>query len=173
MIERPASDEHNPYYSKYIALVTESDLFALLDRQRDELRALAASLPAARETFSYAPGKWTVRQVIGHLTDVERVMGYRAFRISRGDETPLPGFDENAFVDKSPYAGLAAKTLAEEFALVRAANLACLRQFEPSRWLLKGTANNNPISVRAIGYIMAGHVRHHLNGLATNYDVRM
>src|SRR5512132_1180412 len=123
MIERPSADEHNPYYSKYIALVTEGDLLALLDRQAGEVRALAASLPAARETFSYAPGKWTVRQVIGHLTDVERVFGYRAFRISRGDETPLAGFDENVYADRSPSAAIPAKTLAEEFALVRAGNL--------------------------------------------------
>lgn len=173
MIERPSPDEHNPYYSKYIALVTEGDLLAVLERQAGEVRALAAALPPARETFSYAPGKWTVRQVIGHLTDAERVFGYRAFRISRGDETPLSGFDENVYVARSPYNGVAAATLTDEFAVVRAANVAFLRQLEPSRWLLKGTANNNPISVRALGYIMAGHVKHHQNGLAANYDVRM
>ncbi len=173
MIERPSADEHNPYYSKYLALVTEADLLAVLEHQAGEVRALAASLPAGRETFSYSPGKWTVRQVIGHLTDVERVLAYRALRISRGDQTPIAGFDENAYVERAPYAGVPAKVLADEFAMVRAANLAFFRQLDSSRWLLKGTANDNPISVRALAYIMAGHVRHHQNGLAANYDVRM
>lgn len=171
MIERPSPDEHNPYYSKYIALVTEGDLLGLLEKQAGEVRALSASLPAERETFSYAPGKWTVRQVIGHLTDAERVFGYRAFRISRGDETPLAGFDENVYVERAPSAGIAARTLAEEFALVRASNVAFLRQLDPKRFLMRGTANNNPISVRALAYIMAGHVRHHQNGLRENYGV--
>jgi hypothetical protein len=170
MIERPSDGEHNPYYSKYIALVTEDDVLALLERQAGEVRALATSLSPDRETYSYAPGKWSVRQVIGHMTDAERVFGYRAFRISRGDETPLSGFDENLFVERSPYAGVSAKPLAEEFGLVRAGNLAFLRQLEDSRWALTGTANNSPISVRALAYIMAGHVRHHLSGLRDRYS---
>lgn len=171
MIERPSEGEHNPYYSRYIALVTEDDLLLALERQATEIRQLAASLPADREGYRYAPGKWTVRQVIGHMTDAERVFGYRAFRISRGDETPLSGFDENVFVERSPYDGVPAKELAEEFALVRAANLAFFRQLDASRWPLKGTANNSPISVRALAYIMAGHVRHHQKGLRANYGI--
>lgn len=171
MIERPLEGEHNPYYSKYISLVTEDDVLLLLERQAGELQALASRLSGEEETHSYAPGKWNVRQVIGHLTDAERVFGYRAFRISRRDETPLSGFDENVFVERSPYAYVPAKRLAEEFALVRAGNLAFLRQLDPSHWALKGTANNNRISVRALAYIMAGHVRHHQNGLRDHYRV--
>jgi hypothetical protein len=171
MIERPAEGEHNPYYSKYISLVTEEDVLGVLDRQLETIRALAASLSPDRETYRYAKGKWSVRQVIGHLIDAERVFGYRAFRISRGDETPLSGFDENTYVERSPYEGVAATILAEEFAHVRGANLAMLRQLDAARFVLKGTANNNPISVRALVYIMAGHVRHHLNGLRQNYGV--
>jgi hypothetical protein len=171
MIERPMEGEHNPYYSKYISLVTEGDVLGLLERQPAELKTLAAGLSGDRETYRYAPGKWSVRQVIGHMTDAERVFGYRAFRISRGDATPLAGFDENLYVDRSPYDAVAAKQLAEEFAFVRAANVAFLRQLDASRWPLKGTANNNPISVRALAYIMGGHVRHHLNGLRDNYGI--
>jgi len=171
MIERPSEGEHNPYYSKYISLVTEDDLLALLERQAGEVRALASRLAPARETYSYATGKWSVRQVLGHLTDAERVFGYRAFRISRGDETPLSGFDENVYVQRSPYADVAAKQLVEEFALVRATNIALLRQLDASRWPLRGTANNSPISVRALAYIMAGHVKHHQKGLRDNYGV--
>ena len=171
MVERPSEGEHNPYYSKYIALVTEDDVLLALEQQSAEVRQLVARLPADRESYRYAPGKWSVRQVIGHMTDAERVFGYRAFRISRGDETPLSGFDENLFVERSPYDGVPAKQLAEEFALVRAGNLAFLRQLDALRWPLKGTANNSPISVRALAYIMAGHVRHHQKGLRDNYGV--
>lgn len=171
MIDRPSEAEHNPYYSKYIALVTDDDVLLALEKQSAEMRQLAARLPADRESYRYAPGKWSVRQVIGHMTDAERVFGYRAFRISRGDETPLSGFDENVFVERSPYDGVPAKELAEEFALVRAGNLAFFRQLDGARWPLKGTANNSPISVRALAYIMAGHVRHHQKGLRDNYGV--
>lgn len=171
MIDRPLDGEHNPYYSKYISLVTENDVLAVLERQSAEIRQLAARLTPEQENYRYAPGKWSVRQVIGHMTDAERVFGYRAFRISRGDATPLAGFDENAFVEHSPYAGVSAKELAEEFSLVRAGNVALFRQFDASRWPLKGTANNSPISVRALAYIMAGHVRHHFKGLRDNYGI--
>lgn len=171
MIERPAEGEHNPYYSKYIGLVTERDVLQLLEQQAIGLHELAARIPPERETYSYAPAKWTVRQVIGHLTDTERVFGYRAFRISRGDETPLAGFDENIYVERGPYDAVPARQLAEEFALVRGANLAFLRRLDPTRWPLKGSANNSPISVRALAYIMAGHVRHHQNGLRDHYGV--
>lgn len=169
MINRPSEGEHNPYYSKYIALVTEPDLLTVLDGQIAEVRQLASSLTPQQETFAYAAGKWTVRQVLGHLIDVERVFGYRAFRIGRGDETPLPGFDENTYVASSTYADVPAVEIAREFGLVREANLAMLRRLDVSRWTLTGTANNSPISVRALGFIMAGHVRHHQRGLAANY----
>lgn len=171
MVERPSEGEHNPYYSKYIALVTDDDVLLALEQQSVEIRHLAARLPPDRESYRYAAGKWSVRQVIGHMTDAERVFGYRAFRISRGDETPLSGFDENVFVERSPYDGVPAKQLAEEFALVRAGNLAFFRQLDSSRWPLRGTANNSPISVRALAYIMAGHVRHHQKGLREHYGI--
>ena len=171
MIPRPSEGEHNPYYSKYIALVTETDLLKLLDDQMAEVRQLAFSLTPQQESFAYAPAKWTVRQVVGHMIDVERVFGYRVHRISRGDVTPLPGFDENTFVANSTYADVPASELAQEFAFVRSANLAMLRRLDASRWTLTGTANNSPISVRALGFIMAGHVRHHQRGLLANYGV--
>lgn len=171
MLEKPLTGEHNPYYDKYISLVTEPDLLALLEAQPAEVRAIAAAIPPQRETFSYAPGKWNIRQVFGHLCDVERVFGYRAFRISRADQTPLAGFDENAYVAKAPYAAAPVRDLAEEFTLLRGANLAMLRRVADPQWRLVGSANDSPVSVRALAYIMAGHVRHHQRGLAANYGV--
>jgi hypothetical protein len=170
-IARPQTHEHLPYYTKYIALVTDPDVMSLLEQQASELRSLAASVPATRETFRYAPEKWSVRQVFGHLIDAERVFGYRAFRISRGDETPLAGFDENTYVAKSTYDDVSVKELAEEFALVRQANVMMFRRLDGARTTLVGTANGAAISVRALAYIMAGHIRHHQKGLRENYSV--
>jgi hypothetical protein len=170
-IDRPQAHEHLPYYGRYIQLVTEPDVMAVLAQQGGEVRRLAGSLDPARESFRYAPGKWSVRQVFGHMVDVERVFGYRAFRISRGDETPLAGFDETTYVANSSYDDVSASELAEEFAMVRGANLLILRRLDDARATLMGSANNAPVSVRALAYIMAGHVRHHLRGLHDNYGV--
>ncbi|MBI2222544.1 MAG: DinB family protein [Acidobacteria bacterium] len=109
--------------------------------------------------------------MLGHIIDAERVFGYRAFRIGRGDETPLAGFDENTYVARSAYDGIPLKELAEEFALVRGGNLATLRRLDGRHAALTGTANGAKVSVRALAYIMAGHVRHHVKGLRENYGV--
>jgi hypothetical protein len=170
-MDRPAAHEHLPYYGKYIALVGEPDVLSLLARQPSELRTLAASVPPQLETYRYAPEKWTVRQVFGHLNDAERVFGYRAFRISRGDQTPLAGFDENTYAAQGRHDDVPLSELAEEFAQLRGANLAVLKRLDASRAALMGTANNAAISVRALAYIMAGHVRHHQQGLSANYGV--
>jgi hypothetical protein len=171
-IGRPAGNEHLPYYGKYIELVTEPDVMSVLEAQGDELRRLARSVPEDRETFRYAPGKWSVRQVFGHMVDVERVFGYRALRISRADTTPLAGFDENTFVVNAPYGNVSVGELAEEFAHVRAANALMLRRVDGARSMLAGTANGAAVSVRALAYIMAGHVRHHVKGLRDNYGLK-
>jgi DinB superfamily len=169
--DRPGGGEHAPFYAGYVSLVTESDVLAALEAQARELEALAASVPAERESFRYAPGKWSVRQVLGHLTDAERVFGYRAFCISRGDRTPLPGFDENAYVASAPFDGQSLKELARDFAALRGANLAVFRHLDPARWALLGSANGSPVSPRALAFIMAGHVRHHQGVLRERYGV--
>ena len=170
-IDRPQASEYLPYYGKYIELVAEPDVLPVLAHQGSDLRALAGRVPRDRETFRYASGKWSVREVLGHMIDVERVLGYRAFRISRGDETPLAGFDENTYVARSDYDGISLRDLADEFALVRDANLAALRRLDARHAALTGSANGAAVSVRALAYIMAGHVRHHLRGLRENYGV--
>jgi hypothetical protein len=121
--------------------------------------------------FAYAPGKWTVREIFGHLTDAERVFGYRAFRISRGDGTPLASFDENTYVARSGYASVPVAQLAGEFALLRESNLAVLRRLDEAQWRQVGTASGHPVSVRALAYMMAGHVRHHVQVLRERYGV--
>jgi hypothetical protein len=170
-IEKPGEDEYAPFYRGYVARVQEDDVLEVLARQSGQLRELAAGLTPDRETARYEPGKWSVREVLGHLTDAERVFGYRAFCISRGEERPLPGFDENDYVAASPYAERPAAELADEFALVRDGNLAFLRRLPSSRWPATGNANGKAVSLRALAFIMAGHVRHHLEILRLRYGV--
>ncbi len=172
MIERPLEGEHHPFYADYIKLVTESDLRAVLEAQPEVLRALAASIPADRETHRYEDGKWSIRELVGHVTDVERVSGYRALCISRLDETELPGFDENDYVANSSYADTPLQELVAEFAALRTGNLAMLGRLDAARLQQVGSANGSNVSVRALAFILAGHFRHHVGILRDRYGVQ-
>ena len=171
MPERPAPGEFAPFFARYVKLVPETDILPVLAAQPAEIRRLAGALPADRETFRYAPGKWSIREILGHIGDAERVFGYRAFCISRGDQSPLPGFDENDYIAESAYDERTVAELADDFAGLRAANLAVLGRFDPARWARVGNANGNPVSVRALAFIMAGHARHHVGVLQARYGV--
>ena len=171
MIEKPNESEYAPFYAGYIARIPAVDVLEILESQSSELWRLAAAATPEREVFRYAPGKWSVREVFGHLIDGERVFGYRAFRIGRGDQTPLSGFDENEYVAASDYHLRGLQSLAEEFALVRAANLAVFHSLAGDGWRRLGTANGHPVSVRALAFIMAGHVNHHLALLGERYGL--
>jgi hypothetical protein len=172
MIERPAESEYAPFYAGYIAKIGGVEVLDLLERQSEQLRNLASAASPEQQEYRYASGKWSVREVVGHLIDGERVFGHRAFRIGRGDQTPLPGFDENEYVAASGYHHRDLASLAEEFALVRAANLAILKNLSEEDWRHIGTANGYPVSVRALAFIMAGHVEHHVALLGDRYGLR-
>jgi hypothetical protein len=169
MIGRPSDAEYAPFYAGYVSLVPETGILPVLERQATDLRGLALSVPPDHETYAYAPGKWTIREVFGHLADAERVFGYRAFCISRGEEAPLPGFDEQAYVAQSRFAELPLADFVREFALLRETNFEMLRRLPEQGWTREGTANGSPVSVRAIAFIMAGHVRHHVRVLTERY----
>ena len=171
MIERPDETEYSTFYKGYVSLVPETDILAALTDQPGELRRLAAPLYGDRETYCYAPGKWTVRQVFSHIIDAERVFGYRAFSIGRGEKQPLPGFEENDYVASSDAANRNLADLVDEFALVRESNLVALRRLDDARWKQLGTASGWPVSVRALAFIMAGHARHHIGVLHSRYGV--
>ena len=171
MREKPPATEYAAPLARYVSLITEPDVLPVLERQVDELNAYAAVVPRDRELFRYAPGKWSIRQVFGHLTDGERVFGYRAFCISRGETAALPSFDENTYVDRSPYDTTSLADLRAEFIEVRKANLHFLKRLDDAAWRSIGKSGTNPISVRALAYVMAGHVRHHFNGLRENYGI--
>jgi hypothetical protein len=171
MTTRPPDTEYAPYFARYVALVPEVDILALLQDQVAGVNRLSAIVSVDQERFRYATGKWSIREVAGHLIDAERVFGYRAFCISRGERALLPKFDENAYVTESRYADRTLSDLASEFTLVRKGNLAFMHQLTGQEWTRIGTASNNPVSVRALAYIMAGHVMHHLAVLSTRYQV--
>ena len=169
MIERPTDVEFAPFYAAYVSLVPETDIIEVLEGQAADVRQRTSAFIPAREQFRYADGKWTVREVLGHVTDAERVFGFRAFCFSRGDENPLPGFDENDYVARSGFDRRNLADLVQEFGQLREANLAVLRRLDDDAWKRMGTASGKPVSVRALAYIMAGHVRHHLHILSTRH----
>ena len=169
--KRPAASEYAPFYAGYVALVTEEDILDVLAAQQAEIGALARSLPEAKQSYRYAEGKWTIGEVLSHLIDGERVFGYRAFCISRGEQAGLPSFDEDQYVSAGGADGVPLGALADEFAAVRDANLAFLRRLGDDAWTRTGTASGKPVSVRALAWIMAGHPRHHLAVLRERYGV--
>lgn len=171
MIDRPQPTEHAPYYGRYIDNVPEKDILAVLTAQKDEMRRLVAGIPAAKETFAYAPGKWSVREVFGHLNDGERVFGFRAYTFSRSDPNPLPGFEEDDYVARSPYRTTPIAELLAEFIALRDANLAVFRRLTDEQWMLIGNASQKDVSVRALAWMTAGHIRHHVGVLRERYGI--
>lgn len=170
MIAPPQPEEFNPFYAGYINLAAaHNDILQLLADLKDSTYALFTGLPLEKGGYAYEPGKWTIKQLLGHLIDAERVFAYRLLCISRGDEVSLPGFDENDYVATATFNTRALADLAAEFRTTRESNLYLLRTLTKEQTELMGTANGNPVSVRAIVYIMAGHELHHLNILKTRY----
>ncbi|MEO6461745.1 MAG: DinB family protein [Candidatus Eisenbacteria bacterium] len=168
-MNRPEEHEFAPHFAGYIALVPEDHILPVLVDQVNEVRFLAAAIPPERETYRYAPGKWTIREIIGHVTDGERVFGHRAFCIARGEQASLPSFDEQAYMAESNYCDRPLAELVEEFAALRGVNLAFLRSLPPEAWKRRGTANGVSVTVTALAYILAGHARHHLVVLRDRY----
>jgi hypothetical protein len=158
---RPEPTEYAPYYEKYIALVPENDILAVMESApRTELSFLSG-VAESQACVCHSPYTWTIKQVIGHLTDSERVFGYRALRFARGDSTALPGFDENAYAQAIRLDDVPVADLIAEFAALRQSHLAFFKHLAEEAWHRRGFANNAEISVRALAYILVGHERHH------------
>ena len=168
MPSRPTATEHIAYYGRYIERVPEGDVVSILRSQIDETLALL-STAAARADHRYAPGKWSLKEVVAHMCDVERVMAYRALRIARGDATPLAGFDENAYAPAAECDARTLPDLVQEFQAVRGATVALFAGLPARAWTRMGTANDAPISVQALAYIIAGHELHHRTLIAERY----
>ena len=170
-MSRPLETEYAPSYQAYVAHVAEDDILPAMRSQIDALDVLLDRVPPERETYAYAEGKWSIRQIIGHLIDGERVFGYRALCIARGETQNLPGFDENAYMPLAPYEHLELEDLLSEFRLVRLSNIAMFRTLDEAAWAREGIANDTPVTVRALAYVMVGHVRHHMGVLRERYGV--
>jgi hypothetical protein len=166
---RPSADEYAPYYETYVSLVPEGNVVGTLAQQLEETLALLRNVPAAREDFSYEPDKWSIKEVVGHMTDAERIFSYRALCIARGDKANLPGMDQVEYMTNATFSKRRLGDLAAEFEYVRRATLSLLRHLDEDAWLRRGTANDNEISVRALAYILAGHEAHHVNVLRERY----
>lgn len=166
---RPAQDEHAPYYEKYTSLVPDGNIVEILKSQIATTLALLRNLDEEKANFRYAPDKWSIKEVLGHLIDAERIFTYRALRIARNDQTPLPGFEQDGYVPAGNFDARSLSDLLDEFACVRRASLYLFGNLSDEAWSRLGTASDNPVSVRALAYITAGHELHHLNIVRERY----
>jgi hypothetical protein len=162
-VGRPDESEHGPDFGTYVRLTPDGDIQTILETQLTEMLGLLGELPEAESLVRHAPYAWTIRQVVGHLTDCERIFGYRALRIGRGDATPLAGFDENQYMQAVDFDRYPLAELVREFEHVRRSHLLLLRHLEPAAWLRRGVVRDGPASTRAFAYVMAGHAKHHLD----------
>jgi hypothetical protein len=169
MIERPRPDEYASYYGSYIDLVPAGPILATLARQSEETHALLSPLDEARAGHRYAPGKWSVKQVLGHLVDTERIFAYRGLCIGRGDTTPLPGMDQDVYVDGANFDQQSLAQLLDQLLIQRRATLALFASFDDAVSERRGIANQLEITARAFPYIIAGHELHHLRVLRERY----
>jgi uncharacterized damage-inducible protein DinB len=168
---RPAGDECSDYHRPYAAAPPDGDIVETLAAEGRSLAARLRSVPAAREPFRYAPGKWSIREVVGHIVDTERVFAYRAAAFGRGDPAPLPNMDQDAWALASNAADRPLRDLVEEFEAVRASTVALFRGLPAAAWDRRGSASGREVTVRALAWITAGHAMHHDGVLVREYGV--
>lgn len=166
---RPEAGEYAPYFDKYISLVADDDILGALDRQRRETLLLLCGRDEADGDIRFAPDKWSVKEVVGHQCDTERVFAYRALRSSRGDRTPMASFEQDDYVKNGPLARMALSDVIEDYIAVRRATLTLFRNLDEPAWTRRGVANNHDVSVRALAYTIAGHELHHRKILVEKY----
>ncbi len=168
-IAPPEPGEYAPYYGRYISLVPGSDILTTLEAQTRHTMTLLCGRDEAEGDFRYAPGKWSAKELLGHVCDGERIFAYRALRIARGDQTPIEGYEQDDYVRNGPFATLPLPELIEDYIAVRRATLTLLRNLDEPAWTRRGIANKNEVTVRALAYIIAGHELHHRQILEEKY----
>jgi len=166
---RPRPGEYSPYFDRYIGLLPHGDVLALLRTQGEETAALLLAAPPELGAHRYAPQKWSVREVIGHVIDTERIFAYRALRFSRGDATPLPGFEQDDYVAHGGFDDRSLTDLVREFQAVRAASIVLFEGMSEGMLARRGVASGAELTVRAVPWIVAGHERHHVGILRERY----
>jgi hypothetical protein len=168
---RPSASEYPPFYETYLKLVPEDDLVQALEVSGRELESDLSGIPTEKQDHAYAEGKWTIRQMVQHAIDTERICAYRALCFARGERQPLPGFDENAYAGNAAVSHRPLTEMAEEFKALRRANIAMFKGFAPEMLESVGSADGKSVSVRSIGYMLVGHWRHHAGILRERYRV--
>ena len=166
---RPAPGDYAPYAEQYILLVAGDDILYTLDAQHKQTATLFSGRSERDGNFRYAPGKWSLKEVVGHVADAERIFAYRAMRIARGDQTPLAGFEQDDYVRAARFGARKLADIVGEYADVRQASLALFRSLDEEAWLRRGVANGNPVTVLALAYLIAGHELHHRKILDERY----
>lgn len=167
-MKRPQKEEYAPFYHTYISKVPD-DVIAHLENQAELSKAFFSSLSEEKMNYAYAPGKWTIKQVLGHLIDTERIFSYRALRIARNDKTDLPGFDENLYAQMNDVTARTSEDMVEEFYALRRCNLTLFKSFGETELTRNGSANTYNITVRAILFSTAGHELHHIEVIKERY----
>jgi len=171
--KRPQQGDYALHYEAYVALVPSGDFLEILQDQQRELVAHLAPLTEQQAEFRYAPGKWSIKEVLGHINDAERIFSYRLLRIARGDQTPLPGFEQDGYIQTGNFSARKLSDLLQEFSTVRAATISLLRSLDDAAWLRRGTASQKEVSVLAVAFVIAGHERHHRILLEQRYLSRL
>jgi hypothetical protein len=166
---RPQPGEYAPYYDRYVSLVPANGILAALEDQRRQMLLLLCGRTEADGDLRYAPDKWSLKEVLGHVNDTERIMSYRALRISRGDATPIEGYEQDDYVRNGPFARIPLADLIEDYIAVRRATISLFRNLDEGDWSRRGVANKNEVTVRALAYIIAGHELHHRRIIEEKY----
>jgi len=166
---RPEPGEYASYYDRYVLLVAANDILAALEDQRRQMLLLLCGRTEADGDLRYAPDKWSLKEVLGHVNDIERIMSYRALRISRGDATPIEGYEQDDYVRNGPFARLPLANLIEDYIAVRRTTISLFRNLDEGDWSRRGVANKNGVTVRALAYIIAGHELHHRRIIEEKY----
>lgn len=166
---RPHTSEYAPYYSTYIDKVPEGEIISLLQQTFEGFQSLLSTVEESKADYRYAPEKWTIKQVLQHIIDTERVMAYRALRVARGDDTPMPGFDQDVFADSANVSNRSLASQIEELRYVRQSTILFYQSLHQDDLLRKGTASANPVSTRSLAYIILGHLLHHQEILEERY----
>lgn len=166
---KPAKSEFLPYYERYISLVPDGDVISTLIAQMIDTQALLRALPNSVATYRYAPDKWSLNEVVGHMIDSERLFAGRALRFARNDATPIPGFEQDDYVRNATFDAYPLSELASELEAVRHSTIFLFRHMNEEAWTRRGIANNAEVSVRALAFIIAGHELHHREILSARY----
>jgi hypothetical protein len=168
-MQRPERDEYAPYYARYIDLVPQGDILSYLEQQRNAFSARLAEIPSDKAEHRYAEGKWSVKEVVGHVIDMERVFLYRALSFARADAGPIPGVEQDDWVAAAGFDRRTLESLREEFHHLRSSGIVMLRSFDEATSVRRGVASGCEFTVRAIPYVLAGHLDHHARVLEERY----